>query len=134
MGSRPTPIIPLGLSHVRQIRQTSRQTAHRGVDVHAAPKYIVALRNWDVSSEGMEQPSLLQFLKSAGLKGAGSVALSVASFIVTVKKHIDKDDIDAAVFFCVGCLAFCYGAYLAWRNEREQHLRLYELTRKPPTL
>lgn len=104
------------------------------MDVHAAPQYIVALRNWDVSSEGMEQPSLLQFLKSAGLKGAGSVALSVASFIVTVKEHIDKDNVSTAVFFCVGCLAFCYGAYLAWSNERENHLRLYELTRKPPTL
>lgn len=75
----------------------------------------------------MKNPSLIEFIKSAGLLGAGSVALSIALYVITVREHIDKNNVPAAVFFVLACLAFCYGAHLAWRTERKKHIETESL-------
>lgn len=62
--------------------------------------------------------NLWQFLVAAGALGGGSVILAIILFIVAVIEHLRDRNVGAAWLFMIGCLAFCFGSFAAWKDER----------------
>lgn len=83
------------------------------------------------SSHMVEKPSFGQFLKSAGSGGIVSVLATTAFLCVTVYEHIKDQNVPALVFLVLASGTFCWGAYLAWSNERQERMKLEEAVRRP---
>lgn len=66
----------------------------------------------------------LQFIKTAGGIGGGSVILAIACFAITVEEHLSNRNVPAAVFGFLTVGFFCFGAFQAWNKEREARVEL----------
>ena len=63
----------------------------------------------------------VEFFKTAGLIGGGSVTLAIVLFFITAAEHYWDHSVKAAIFGGLGIAAFCGGAYIAWTKEREKY-------------
>lgn len=61
---------------------------------------------------------LWDFFLAAGFLGGGSVILAIILFTVAVIEHYRDRNVGATWLFVIGCLAFCFGAFSAWQEER----------------
>jgi hypothetical protein len=66
----------------------------------------------------------IEFLASAGPLGISSVGLATVLFVISIMEHTQDKNVPATIFFVLGGLVFCYGAYLAWSHERDRYLEL----------
>ncbi|MGO8935185.1 MAG: hypothetical protein ACLPLZ_02445 [Terracidiphilus sp.] len=57
-----------------------------------------------------------RFIYSAGYFGGGSVIVAVILLAIAVIEHIKGKNVEAKWFFIVACLAFCLGAFMAWKD------------------
>jgi hypothetical protein len=77
-----------------------------------------------------EKPSLREFIRSAGSGGIVSTFATAVLFTVTVYEHPEKHDTPALILLILAGLFFCWGAYLAWSNERRERLKVEESIHK----
>jgi hypothetical protein len=77
-----------------------------------------------------EKPSVSEFIRSAGSGGIVSAFATAVLFAVTVYEHAEKNDTPALILLILAGLFFCWGAYLAWSNERREHIKVEETTQK----
>ena len=77
-----------------------------------------------------DKPSLLEFIKSAGSGGIVSTFATAVLFTVTVYEHIQNRDTPALILLIFAGLFFCWGAYLAWSNERRERIKVEETAHK----
>jgi hypothetical protein len=73
-----------------------------------------------------EKPSLSEFIRSAGSGGIVSAFATAVLFTVTVYEHAEKNDTPALILLILAGLFFCWGAYLAWSNERRKRIKVEE--------
>lgn len=78
----------------------------------------------------MEKPSPIQFLKASGYAGATSAVCSIASFTIAYLEHENSHNVPTEWFAALGCALFCWGACLAWANERKKYNELQALEKK----
>ncbi len=60
-----------------------------------------------------------EFVVAAGVLGGGSVILAIVLFVIAAIEHFRDRNVAAAWLFIIACLAFCFGAFSAWNQERE---------------
>lgn len=73
-----------------------------------------------------QKPSLIEFIKAAGAAGATSALCSFASFAIAYREHEYGKNVSTGLLVGLGCALFCWGAYIAWSNERKERIRLEE--------
>jgi hypothetical protein len=95
-------------------------------DENVSQKRIDFFIKQAVFSPAMAKPSLFEFLKTSGGAGATSAVCSIASFLAAYFEHKDNHNLPTYFFTALGCLLFCWGAYLAWANERQKYNELRE--------
>jgi hypothetical protein len=78
----------------------------------------------------MDKPSPLQFLKASGYAGATSAICSIASFSIAYAEHKNGQNVPTEWLTALGCALFCWGAYVAWANERKRCNDLEDLQKK----
>jgi hypothetical protein len=62
----------------------------------------------------------IEFIRTAGYAGGGSVTLAIILFFVTFFEHYEDHNVKAAVFAALGIVFFCGGAFIAWNKERDK--------------
>lgn len=72
----------------------------------------------------LKKPSPIEFFISAGSAGIVSAAATIAFLCVTIYEHEEKHEIPAIAFLILAGSFFCYGAYIAWANERRERIEL----------
>ncbi|MGA9069651.1 MAG: hypothetical protein WB424_05320 [Terracidiphilus sp.] len=83
-----------------------------------------------IFSPAMNNPSPIQFLKASGLAGATSALCSILSFSIAYAEHQNNRNVPTELLKAFGCVLFCWGAYLAWANERKRCSDLQALQEK----
>ncbi|HEX5236448.1 MAG TPA: hypothetical protein VFW25_14095 [Silvibacterium sp.] len=63
----------------------------------------------------------VEFIKTAGLFGGGSVTLAIILFLITGLEHYWNQNVTATVFAALGIIFFCFGAFTAWNKERDKY-------------
>jgi hypothetical protein len=82
------------------------------------------------SREMLEKPRLHEFIKSAGSSGIVSALATIGFLAITVVEHEKSQDISADVLVVLAGISFCWGACIAWVNERKERIKLDELRGK----
>lgn len=75
----------------------------------------------------LKKPSLIEFFISAGSAGILSAVATIAFLFVTIYEHEERHEVPAIAFLILAGLFFCYGAYIAWANERRARANLDHL-------
>ena len=76
------------------------------------------------------KPSFAEFVESAGSAGIVSAVATTGFIVLTVIEHELKHDLPAIALLIFAGISFCWGAYIAWANERRERIKLEELTGK----
>ena len=76
------------------------------------------------------KPSFAEFVESAGSAGIVSAVATTGFIVLTVIEHELKHDLPAIALLIFAGISFCWGAYIAWANERRERIKLDELTGK----
>ena len=63
----------------------------------------------------------VEFFRTAGLLGGGSVTLAIILFGITCLEHFLNHDVTATIFAGLGIVFFSIGAYTAWSKERGKY-------------
>jgi hypothetical protein len=78
----------------------------------------------DESIADMAKWKFLEFIKTAGILGGGSVTLAIISFGITALEHAKDHNVATAVFGFLTIVFFCVGAYTAWDKERDKRIEV----------
>jgi hypothetical protein len=71
---------------------------------------------------------LRRFFAEAGKLGMGGVIFAFFFWVISLIEHVQDKNIPALRYFVCGCVAFCFGCFMAWRkaddraNERRPKL------------
>jgi len=71
---------------------------------------------------------LYRFFAEAGSLGVGGVIFAFVLWAIALEEHYRNQNVPAVWFLLGGCLAFCFGAFMAWSkaddraNERKPRL------------
>jgi hypothetical protein len=123
---RPLGSILTGHNPYRCQEQTDyRQTFQHDAE-NVSQKPLDLSLNRAVFSSQMTKPSPIEFLKAAGWAGATSAVCSIASFAVAYVEHENGRNVPTEMLTALGCGLFCWGAFLAWANERKRYNDLQE--------
>jgi len=63
----------------------------------------------------------VQFIKTAGLLGGGSVLFAIALFAVAIYEHVKDADVQSSWLIALGVVFYSFGAYMAWNRERDAY-------------
>lgn len=67
----------------------------------------------------MRIPRWLEFIRTAGLLGGGSVLLAVVLFAIGIWEHYKEKNVPSMWLVATGVCSFAYGLYQAWAKERD---------------
>lgn len=57
---------------------------------------------------------LYRFFAEAGALGVGGVIFAFVLWAIALGEHYESRNVPAGWFFVAGCIAFCFGAFMAW--------------------
>jgi hypothetical protein len=75
----------------------------------------------------LEKPGPVEFVKSAGSLGIVSAVATATFLVCSFVEHELKRELPTRTLLILAGASFCWGAYVAWANERRERIKLLEL-------